>query len=50
MSLVDTVGSLAIASHGHQMTGVSVGEPRPNIGYFARMRSSALYKIYRRRS
>jgi len=24
MSLVDTVGSLAIASRGHQMTGVSV--------------------------
>lgn len=26
MSLVDTVGSLAVASRGHYMTGVSTGE------------------------
>ena len=39
MSLVDTVGSLAIASRGHQMTGVSVGEPWPE--YSDRIRSLA---------
>jgi hypothetical protein len=48
MSLVDTVGSLAIASRGHQMTGVSVGELGLNTPTVFAHRHKL--KIYRRLS